>query len=303
MKSVYFYLFAAVALLFASCSDDDDMNTTGATVSFEQAEYSFAESAVMVNVPLKVEGERNGNIAVRLKVTDGTAISEGHYIVTSEYINIPVDSEDEVFNVEIRVLDDGSEENDDRYFTIEIASVDGATIGSIGSCNVILRDVDKNPYFKLFGDWTVSAIDAVTGDELTWDVNISNEGDESNDEQYLILLGWPEAGEYDAGIPWVLEYSPNGTVKIANVGYFYAAYNFGSFLGAVCVTPMDMNGKESDTPIPGTYNDTFDEIEFDTETGLVGVAIHDYNSSTGAIGEYLGYRLGSPYLILGLTKK
>lgn len=120
MKSVYFYLFAAVALLFASCSDDDDMNTTGATVSFEQAEYSFAESAVMVNVPLKVEGERNGNIVVHLKVTDGTAISEGHYIVTSETINIPADSEDEVFNVEIRVLDDGNEENDDRYFSIAI---------------------------------------------------------------------------------------------------------------------------------------------------------------------------------------
>lgn len=285
MKSVYFYLFAAVALLFASCSDDDDMNTTGATVSFEQAEYSFAESAVMVNVPLKVEGERNGNIVVHLKVTDGTAISEGHYIVTSETINIPADSEDEVFNVEIRVLDDGNEENDDRYFSIAIESVEGATAGAVSSCNVILLDVDKNPYYKLFGEWTVSAIDATSGEPATWEMTISDSYDgESYAEQYLVCTDF----EGDDGAPMIMKYSKDGTLEVVE-GILYAAYNFGSFIGACAVEPLNASGRpESGLVIPATYNNTFDEIVFDTSAGFVGISVYEYNTSNGAVGSFMG---------------
>ena len=261
MKSVYIYLLAMVSILFTACSSDDDMNTTNATVSFTQAEFSFAESAGMVKIPIKVEGERNGDIRVQLKVTDGTAISEGHYMVTGETINIPVDSDDETFDVEVLVIDDGNEENDDRQFTIAIASVEGATVGTNGSCNVVLCDVDKNPYFKLFGAWTLTATDVVTGNQVSWDVTITDDGEESNHEKYLVCSGYISPQGYENDVPWVLEYSRNGQVNIV-AGYFYAAYNFGSFTGAVWVTPMDPNGREAaDAVIPGTYNDTFDTID------------------------------------------
>ena len=219
MKSVYIYLLAMVSILFTACSSDDDMNTTNATVSFTQAEFSFAESAGMVKIPIKVEGERNGDIRVQLKVTDGTAISEGHYMVTGETINIPVDSDDETFDVEVLVIDDGNEENDDRQFTIAIASVEGATVGTNGSCNVVLCDVDKNPYFKLFGAWTLTATDVVTGNQVSWDVTITDDGEESNHEKYLVCSGYISPQGYENDVPWVLEYSRNGQVNIV-AGYF-----------------------------------------------------------------------------------
>lgn len=302
MKSIYYiFLFALATMLFTACSDDDDMNTTNAEVSFEQAEVSFAESAGMVNIPVRVVGERNGNIKVHLKVTDGTAISEGHYIVTSNVINIPADSDDEVYNVEVIVLDDGNQENDDRNFTVAIESVDGATVSTNSTCNVILKDVDKNPYFKLFGSWTLTAIDAVTGENVTLDVKISDDSKEAYHEKYLICSGFNEAGTYDASIPWVLAYSSEGRVNVVE-GIFYAAYNFGSFIGAVCVAPMTMAGRPSDVPIPGTYNETFDEITFNQEIGLVGVKVHEYDNATGEIGELKG-RYGNPYLLVKMVKK
>ncbi|MCR6504947.1 Calx-beta domain-containing protein [Bacteroides muris (ex Fokt et al. 2023)] len=302
MKSVYIYFLAMASILFAACSNDDDMNTTNATVSFTQAEFSFAESAGMVKVPIKVDGERNGDIRVQLKVTDGTAISEGHYMVTSEVINIPVNSKDETFNVELLVMDDGNEENDDRQFTIAIANVEGATVGANGSCNIVLRDVDKNPYFKLFGDWKLTATDVMTDEKLSWDVSISDDGDENNHEKVLVCAGYISPQGYENDVPWVLEYSRDGKVNIV-AGYFYAAYNFGTFTGAVWVTPLNLNGREaSDAIIPGTYNDTFDVIEFDTEEYIMGIAVHEYDSSTGDIGELKG-RWGNPYADIRMEKK
>lgn len=302
MKSVYIYLLAMVSILFTACSSDDDMNTTNATVSFTQAEFSFAESAGMVKIPIKVEGERNGDIRVQLKVTDGTAISEGHYMVTGETINIPVDSDDETFDVELLVIDDGNEENDDRQFTIAIARVEGATVGTNGSCNIVLRDVDKNPYFKLFGAWTLTATDVVTGNQVSWDVNITDDGDESNHEKFLVCSGYISPQGYENDVPWVLEYSRNGQVNIVS-GYFYAAYNFGSFIGAVWVTPMELNGREAaGAVIPGIYNDTFDTIEFDTTDHIMGIAVHDYDQGTGNVGELRG-RWGNPYANIRMEKK
>jgi len=286
MKSIYNYLWALIVIFFAaSCSDDDNMNTTSATVSFSQSEFSFAESAGFVSIPLKVEGERNGDITVRLKVTDGTAISEGHFIVTSNELNIPADAENVA--VEILLLDDGTEENDDRNFSIAIESVNGAGTGSVADCNIIIRDVDKNPYFKLFGNWTLKGIDAASGEAVEWNVVIGNGADDSNNEKYLICYGFDE-NPYNPEVEWVLKYTPTGTVDIVNVGYFYAAYNFGSFIGACCVTPMNASKQPMDDPIPGAYNSTFDEITFDYSAGLAGVAVYDYNTSTGEIGGYKG---------------
>lgn len=303
MKSIYTYLLIIATVLLAACSDDDNLNTNNVTVSFEQNEFTYLESAGLVNIPLKVEGARNGDIKVRLKVNDGTAISEGHYIVTSDVINIPVDSEDTTFDVEVLLLDDGDTENDERNFTIAIAEVEGASTGANAACNIILQDVDKNPYFKLMGDWKLTAVDAGTGEEISWDVNISdNDGYDSYAEDYLVFKGYNEAGSFNGDAIWLVAYDKSGTLSITSTEYFYAAYNFGSFIGAVCITPMDMTNKPSTTAIPGTFNNTFDEIVFDTSVSILGLKVHEYNTETGEIGAYKG-RLGNPYANIRLVKK
>ncbi len=277
-------------VLFAACSSDDDMNSTNATVSFTESVYEFQESAGMVNIPIKVDGERNGDIRVKVKVTDGSAIAEGHYLVTSEVINIPADSEDATFNVEVIVMDDGNTENDDRDFTIAIENVEGATATGNANCSIILKDVDKNPYFKLFGDWTLTAIDVYSGETVNFDVNVSDtDGYDSYAEEYLVFKGFDEGG-YNADVYWVVAYNKNGTLKIVPNGLFYAAYNFGSFIGACAVWPMAIEGNsvvEANAAVEGTFNETFDEITFD-ENGIAGVSVHLYDTSTGAIGEFVG---------------
>lgn len=303
MKSIYAYLLIIATVLLAACSNDDNLNTNNVTVSFEQSEFTYLESAGLVNIPLKVEGARNGDMKIKLQVTDGTAIAEGHYIVTSDIINIPADSDDTTYDVEVLLLDDGDLENDDRTFTIAIANVEGGSVGTNATCNVILQDVDKNPYFKLMGNWTLTAIDAATGSELSWDVVVSdNDGYDSYAEDYLVFQGYSEAGTFNGDAIWLVGYDKSGKLSITNTDYFYAAYNFGSFIGAVCITPMDMTGKPSTKAIPGTFNGTFDEIVFDTSESVLGLKVHEYDTQTGEIGAYMG-RLGSPYANIRLVKK
>lgn len=308
MKTIYLYLLAMTAILFAACSDDDNMNSAPVTVSFNAAEVTFKESDNLVNVPIVVDGERNGDIKVSLKVTDGSAISEGHFIVTSTEINIPADSEDTSFNVEMILIDDGTEENDDREFTIAIDKVDGATIGTNGSVKVILKDVDKNPYFKLFGTWKATATDVGSGEQVTFDVKISdNDGYDSYAEDYLVCQGFLEAGSPNGDAYWLLAYSKNGTLKLeAGNPYFYAAYNFGQFIGAVAVGAYTAEAKPKvgSEDLMATYNDSFDRIVFDTESAnpWMGIMVHLYDTSTGAIGQYMG-RYGNPITNLVLEKK
>ena len=260
------------AILFAACSDDDNMNSAPVTVSFNAAEVTFKESDNLVNVPIVVDGERNGDIKVSLKVTDGSAISEGHFIVTSTEI---------------------------------IDKIDGATIGSNGSVKVILKDVDKNPYFKLFGTWKATATDVGSGEQVTFDVKISdNDGYDSYAEDYLVCQGFWEAGSPNENAYWLLAYSKNGTLKLeAGNPYFYDAYNFGQFNGAVAVGAYTAEAKPKvgSEDLMATYNDSFDRIVFDTESAnpWMGIMVHLY---TGTIGQYMG-RYGNPITNLVLEKK
>ena len=291
MKKLYLTLLSAVVLIFAACSDDDNMNSANATISFKNSEVTFLESAGMVNVPLVVEGERNGDIKVHLKATDGSAVETGHYLVTSTDINIPAGSEETTFNVEVIIYDDGTEENDDRTFTLSIESIEGAKAGQNESCSVKLKDVDKNPYFKLFGEYTATGIDSKSGETITFDVTISDtDGHDTYTEEALVCWGFPEGGNgYNPEAIWYLTYNKKGTLTLEPDNY-YVAYNFGSFIGAVCVSPYNMDRTPSDARFVGTFNDTFDEITFDSDATqlLIGTKISVYNTSDGSIGEYAG---------------
>lgn len=305
MKYIKLFMLAAVATLFAACSDDESFNTNEVTVGFEAAEQTYLESAVMVNVPVKITGERNGDIKLKVEAVDGTAMDGKHYMVTSTDLNLPADSEDDVISVEIMIYDDGTEENDDRTFTLNIVDAKGATVGT-SSCVVTLKDVDKNPYFKLFGTYTAEFIDVKTGAKTNVEVTIDDDGEVENDEDYLIMHGMVLNGAWDAACGWYLKYSPDGTLQF-EWGYFWKAYNFGSFYGATTTMPYLYNpetGKcDPQDAIQATYNDTFDTIEFEPNS-VVGQGVFDYNPNTGAIDVNTYYGVfGSQYLISTFKKK
>lgn len=302
MKYIKLFMLAAVATLFAACSDDESFNTSEVTVGFEAAEQTYLESAIMINVPVKITGERNGDIKLKVEAVDGTAKDGEHYLVTSTDLNLPADSKDDVITVEVTIYDDGSEENDDRSFTLNIIDAKGAKIGT-RSCAITLKDVDKNPYFKLFGTYTVEAYDLKTGDPANFDITINDDSDPDSDEKYLYGAGAPDSW-YGFESSWILEYSPNGTLQFSTDGYWDGLYNFGSFKGAVSVLPYVLTDASKLLPCDdgmgpqAVYNDTFDTIEF-VDKCIITTAIWSYN---GGFEAYKGY-YDAPVVVKKLTKK
>lgn len=298
MKNIKLFLLAAAATMFAACSEEE-FNSNAVTVGFESSTISYKESDGTIILPLKIEGERNGDIKVQVVATDGTAKSEQHYIMTSGDINIPANAEE--IGVEIRLLDDGQEENEDRTFTLKVVSAKGAQISSIGEVVVSLLDVDANPYYKLFGTFEAEAVD-LEGKPCNFTVTIDNDGD--TDEKYLYACGLPEsiAAEWDANAcKWILAYDPDGTLTF-EVGYWDGLYNFGSFVGVVSTMPFFLEGDKllASETASATYNETYDTIEFE-EGMLLGIGVYAYDQASSSITQYMG-RYGLPVYVTKLTR-
>lgn len=302
MKYYKLFMLIVVASLFAACSDDDSFNTNGdVTVGFAATEQVYNESDNMIYVPVKISGMRNGDIKFKVEAVDGSAKTNTHYMVTSGDINLPADSEDDVVNIEIAIYDDGQEENDDREFTLNIINADGATVG-ISSCVVTIKDVDKNPYFKLFGTYNVEAIDTKTGDAVNFELVINDDQDAASAEKYLYGEGAPSTW-YDFDTKWILEYHPDGTLQFSTDGYWDGLYDFGSFKGAISVLPYNLVGSklvpcEDGQGPKAVYNDTFDTIEF-VDDCYLSTAVWSYTTTFEA---YRGYY--DPFIkVTKLTKK
>lgn len=293
MKKIKLFLLTAAAVLFAACSEDD-LNSNAVQVGFEGAQIQFNESDGLVHFPLKVVGERNGDIKVKIGVTSGTAVENEHFIITSYDINIPADA-DEVC-VEMRIIDDGQTENDDRTFTISVVDIQGAELSQDATCTVVLKDVDANPFFKLFGKYEAEAFDVKSGDPCNFIVTIDDDGD--GDGKYLYASGCPSFW-YGFDTKIILGYNPDGTLNV-EYGYWDGLYNFGSYTGVVCYQPGFLTeGKIRPVEeASATYNSTFDTITF--EDGLLfttGVYVYD----NGNITDYKGY-YDAPVYVTKLTK-
>lgn len=202
MKYVKLFALAAGAFMLTACSDDNDFNSASdVTVEMAKSEITVKENAGTFNVPVKVTGDPNGPVKVKI-VVEASASNpalpfeekegkwSGNYIITSETINIPAD--EKTANVEISTVDD-LEENPDRSFTIRIESAEGATIGSAATTVVILKDNDSVPYEKVQGTWNFSFND-YDGNPASWTMTIGgyDEGSkEYGNELYLSgLLGY-----------------------------------------------------------------------------------------------------------------
>lgn len=148
-------------LSFVACSDDDEaqMNTGNATVEFQSADMQVKENATIVEVPIVVSGEHNGNIKVTAKMISSSANfqADKDVIVTTE--NFVLSAETSFVNLEAHLVglaDEGI--NPGRTITFEITSVEGASLGGNKTCTVELKE--NNP---LEGTYVLRGFDPFSG--------------------------------------------------------------------------------------------------------------------------------------------
>lgn len=182
MKYIKLFMILAVALpFFTSCSEDDDVNSAQCTVGFGSTELVVDESAGIFNIPISVTGRRNGPIYVKLQA-EGTgenpAVEGENFQIIDKTLKLGGDTlETGTLNVEVQILDD-TEMNENRQFTLTIVDADGA---EIDGNQITVQVMNNDGYYKsLFGEWTLTAISAAEGGEISCDVTIGGTEDESD---------------------------------------------------------------------------------------------------------------------------
>ena len=148
-------------LSFVACSDDDDapVNSGNATVEFQSATMQVKENMTIVEVPITVTGEHNGDIYVTAKMVSSSENYEADkdVIVTTENFVLPAETES--VNLEahlVNLANDAIEAG--RTITFEITEVKGATLGGNKTCTVELKE--NNP---LEGTYTLTGYSPFDG--------------------------------------------------------------------------------------------------------------------------------------------
>ena len=148
MKYIKLFMIAAATVFCAaSCSDDENYNTTGkTTIEFESTAMTVDENTDLFDVPVKVSGARNGKVRFVIKteeVGESPAKEDVNYMVTSKSVSLNADTlASSTMNVQVKAVDDRNM-NADRTFKITIVSADGATIGTNSSVTVTKRTTTR----------------------------------------------------------------------------------------------------------------------------------------------------------------
>lgn len=236
MKYIKLLMLLAVATLpfFTSCSEDEDVNSEECTVGFASSEVSVNEaSAGYIQIPITVTGKRNGQIHVTVEaapVGDKGAVEGKNYLITDKTLNLNADTlSTGTINVELKVFDD-DEINEDRQFTLTIASAEGAEI-TASQTTVTIADNDADTYLAFAGTWTLKAKKPVYDEqgyptneytELTADVTLSCAADESSaDYEKIIKASCPAM--FDVGVSldcsWRFRYNYNKETRQGTLGF------------------------------------------------------------------------------------
>ena len=183
MKILKIFAIAAVAMSVAACSDDDNpINTnSGVTVELEQASIVTKEDRGIIEIPLVINGERNGDITVTLGIEssqyENPAVDEKNvYFTTKTVVIFP---EDDTYDVELGLYDD-DEMNQSRWCDVTIVAVDGGEIGAKNYTTVEIRDNDTEPYDRAAGTWQL-----ITATE-------NDNGTLTETKQYIKLVSYDE---------------------------------------------------------------------------------------------------------------
>lgn len=291
MKSIKFFMLAAAALLgFASCSDDESYNSNSATtIEFEQAAVEVDENTNIFNLPVKVTGERNGDVRFRVSVSEtgaSPAVKDVNYMLTSEVISLKSDNlKSAVVNVEVKAIDD-RKMNDDRTFVVTIEEVQGATLGANKSVTVTLKDNDTS-FFNIFsGEWKITGTfewkeeDKVYTKEFSQNMSISSpSGDMFEYQLWAYIASWDVPGiPVTLSYEFPLQYKYNKSRKegsIAFVAYetasYLDAYGLGwSFVKWNSETGEPAKGNPTASWAPTEDNSTPDELDFsDSDIALM----------------------------------
>lgn len=246
MKYIKLFMLLAFVSVFAACSDDDSYNTNGeTTVSFASATVTTKESAGLLNIPINVEGARNGNVSVVIKaeeIGDTPAKEDVNYMITDKTLNLNTDTlTSGTINVETKIIDD-ADLNADRTFKLTIVKANGAKIGENASTIVTIRDNESAFYEQFFGTWKVTGMEVGgQGQEDTpfsADITISGETDETN-ANYDHVLNATAADFFNIGaatsitFEWHFNYSYDKTAKTGTIGFVcgeqVASYGNGAY--------------------------------------------------------------------------
>ena len=197
MKLTKYLLLAATALFLGACSNDDDFNSASdVTVQMGESSISVFENVDLFYVPVEVVGKANGPVRVTIDVTETSsspAVNDKNYIITSKTVVIPADKSE--VNIEISAKND-FDFNDDRQFTISIASAEGAKIGTQGTTNVTIVDDEHIPYQSVIGTWTwtdSNCFDPITDSYSVKITGVSESNPNYNRKVYLHGLGGDES--------------------------------------------------------------------------------------------------------------
>lgn len=231
MKYLKLFMLLLVACTFAACSDDDNNNTNGeTTVSFANATLKLKESAGLVNIPIKVEGARNGDVSVVVKaeeVGESPAVEDKHYIITSKSVRVKADEETSAtLNIETKIVDD-DEINTDRTFKLTIVSANGAKIGENSSVLVTIRDNENAFYEQFFGTWEITGYslpNEAGGAMPAFKATVQITGEQDDDApNYNNILTATSKNFFnfpvDINYEWHFRYTFDETTKTGTIGF------------------------------------------------------------------------------------
>lgn len=293
MKYFKILMMLTAAILFAACSNDDESwgNPSNATVELEQSEIIVKEGKGLFNIPIKVKGENHGRVQVKIAVTaseENGAEEDVNYLITSKTIIIA--AEDSVGKIELITVDD-DEINENRSFTITIASAKGATIVEGTKTVVTLKDNDSEFYDKLTGKWTMT-VENSKG-QTTWNVNvIGYEEGEDGYNQTLLVTGMMNYSWTVAELAYNLDID---TKKVSVAFVFPSLFAEGVDFGLGGENEVILYGAdESDNfvtdPLVGEVSEDFKTITFN-EWPLVYGTIWSGADFTGYV--WFGYHIVS----------
>lgn len=293
MKRIYSILsLCLIAVALVSCSDDAKINTGNASVAFKDTEFSVKESKGIFYIPIVVTGEQNGPIELTIGCTtnDAGCKEDQNYMITSKQIIIPENKKE--VNVEIKSIDDRII-NDDRHFSLQITSANGASVNSAGSTiNVTLLDNDNIPYERMAGTWTVHADNLLSdsgAEPMSWEMNINVLDDD--DPMYGSVLTAAPWAVWDGSIPVFDENGTTlnhqmtfyhnestgkttvdmkmGTIMASNLDFGVGQDGTDLSKATVRSATMGMTGLSYTGNITGVVNDNFDEIVFNNPVYIV----------------------------------
>lgn len=303
----------SVLAIAAACQPAQEEGKGDATIGFDSPTYVYKESAGLVKLPVKFEGEPKTypiSFDVVATVTTAEAGIEladlVHFTQTQglKYAGNP----DAPAYIEFQ-LKDNDVINDSRFLTLELANVKGAEIVGDGKTVIELADNDNNPYERLMGNWV-----AKCGDGSEWKVNISGgfstDEEKVNFEKTLVCWGFGGQQEDISGYgytpakqpAWYLTYDAEAKTLTTQPGKVMA--NIWSFNGidedvdVKLTTGFAQDDKlavDHTASVTATWSDDMSTITFEPDSYLVA-------GVWGVSGTYYGYWMAFNKVVLTRSK-